>query len=113
MLFERARWPANVSPDVADAPCWGVWSLVTPGVMIENEMKFRPLMGRLSICRCETTVATAVLLASTTGDSAITVTDSSVPDTRSVMSKAMEVPRLTTIPSSRYGSNPDSSATRV
>ena len=49
MLFDRARWPANVSPDVADAPCCGVWSTVTPGVMIENEMKFRPLIGSDSI----------------------------------------------------------------
>jgi hypothetical protein len=49
MLFDRARWPANVSPEVADAPCCGVRSVFTAGVMTEKEMKFRPLIGRLLI----------------------------------------------------------------
>ena len=50
MLFERARWPPNDRPEVAEAPCCGVRSVVTPGVMTEKLMKLRPLMGRLSIC---------------------------------------------------------------
>ena len=31
MLFERARCPPNERPEVADAPCCGVLSVVTPG----------------------------------------------------------------------------------
>ena len=81
MLFERARWPAKVRPEVAEAPCCGVRSVVTPGVMTENEMKLRPLIGRLSICCCETTVATAVRCASSSGPGAETVMVSAVPET--------------------------------
>ena len=50
MLFERARCPPNDKPEVADAPCCGVRSVVTAGVMIEKLMKLRPLIGSSSIC---------------------------------------------------------------
>jgi hypothetical protein len=50
MLFERARWPPNERPDVADAPCCGVRSFVTPGVSTLKLRKLRPFVGRLSIC---------------------------------------------------------------
>ena len=60
MLFERARWPVKERPEVADAPCCGVLSRLTPGVMTEKLMKLRPLMGRFSICCWPTTDATAV-----------------------------------------------------
>ena len=36
MLFERARWPPNERPEVEVAPCCGVRSVVTPGVMTEK-----------------------------------------------------------------------------
>ena len=68
MLFERARWPANERPEVAEAPCCGVWSVVTPGVMTEKLMKLRPLMGRLSICCWPTTEDTAVCVGVDDGD---------------------------------------------
>ena len=85
MLFDRARWPAKVSPEVADAPCCGVRSVVTPGVMTEKEMKLRPLIGRLSICCCETTLATAVFCVSTIGAGAVTITCSCAPASVSVV----------------------------
>ena len=33
MLFDRPRWPVNDRPLVAVAPCCGVRSVVTPGVI--------------------------------------------------------------------------------
>ena len=81
MLFERARWPVNERPEVADAPCCGVRSVVTPGVMTEKLMKLRPLIGRLSICCRLSTDDTAVFVTSTTGESPVTVTCSAVPAT--------------------------------
>ena len=66
-------------PDVAEAPCWGVVSRVTPGVITEKLMKFRPLMGSPSIWDCPTTEATAVRWASTSSASPVTVTDSARP----------------------------------
>ena len=81
MLFERARWPPNDSPEVAEAPCCGVRSVVTPGVMTEKLMKFRPLIGRLSICCWPTTVDTEVCEGSTTAPSAVIVISSWPPAT--------------------------------
>jgi hypothetical protein len=60
MLFDRARCPPNDSPEVAEAPCCGVRSLVTPGVMIEKLRKLRRLMGSPSICDWLTTAETVV-----------------------------------------------------
>src|SRR5512139_2065257 len=50
MLFDRARCPAKVRPEVDAAPCWGVRSVLTPGVRVENDRKLRPFVGRASIC---------------------------------------------------------------
>ena len=92
MLFERARWPANVRPEVAEAPCCGVLSRVTPGVITEKEMKSRPLIGRLLICCCVTTVATAVCARSTSGGDATTVTCCSIDASCIVNSSSTCVP---------------------
>ena len=94
MLFERARWPENVNPEVADAPCCGVRSVLTPGVITAKEMKFLPSIGRLSICCCDTTLAIAVFCESTTGASAKTVMDSAVPAILSEKSASTSDPRL-------------------
>ncbi len=79
MLLERARWPAKERPEVAEAPCWGVRSVVTPGVMIEKLMKLRTLMGRFSICCWPTTEETEVSVTSMIGDSETMVSSSCVP----------------------------------
>ena len=98
MLFERARWPVNDRPEVADAPCCGVRSVVTPGVMTEKLMKLRPLIGRLSICCRLSTDDTAVFVTSTTGDSPVTVNCSAVPATDNRKSTVTDWPRSSTMP---------------
>ena len=49
MLLDRARCPVKDNPDVSVEPCCGVWSVETPGVMIEKLMKFRPLIGTVDL----------------------------------------------------------------
>ncbi len=110
MLFDRARWPANVRPEVADAPCCGVRSVVTPGVMIENEMKLRPLIGRLAICCWETTVATEVFCVSTSDACPSTVTCSVVPASFSVTSRSTRAPSVRIRPSRVSVAKPASSS---
>ncbi len=98
-LLDRARCPVKDSPDVAEAPCRGVRSGATPGVITEKLMKFRPLIGRLSICCCPTTDWTAVWLGSTTGPSAVTVVSSWPPATFIVKSISTSWPRRSARPS--------------
>ena len=112
MLFERARWPAKVRPEVADAPCCGVRSVVTPGVMTENEMKLRPLIGRLSICCCETTLRRRSAACRRAG-TAPTVTCSCAPAMASVKGRSTAEPRASTMPSRSCGVNPWSSTRTV
>ena len=109
MLLERARWPANERPEVADAPCCGVWSVVTPGVITEKLMKLRPLMGRLSICCWPTTEATAVFSTSTVALSATVISSTWLPTGR-VKPTSADWPSRSTRPSRFCGVKPDSSA---
>ena len=88
MLLDRPRCPAKVRPDVALAPCCGVRSLFTAGVMTENARKLRPLVGSVSISRWGTTVDTAVRRISIAPDSARTVTSSEGPAICSVKSSS-------------------------
>ena len=67
----------NDRPLVVSAPCCGVRSVVTPGVITEKLMKLRPLIGSDSICGAPTTDATAVCRVPAPDASAVTVTVSS------------------------------------
>ena len=99
MLLERARWPVKERPEVAEAPCCGVRSVVTPGVMIEKLMKLRPLIGRFSICCWPTTEETDVSVASTIGDSPTIVSSSWVPAIFRVNSSSTVCPSWRVTPS--------------
>ena len=107
MLLDRARCPVKDSPEVAEAPCWGVRSGATPGVITEKPMKLRPLIGRLSICCCPTTDWTAVWLGSTTGASAVTVVSSWPPATFIVKSTSTSWPRRRARPSLVWVAKPE------
>ena len=106
MLFDRARWPVKDRPDVAEAPCCGVRSVVTPGVMTEKLMKLRPLIGRFWTCSWPTTVESAVWPASTTRVSAPTMMPSSTAATFMVSSSRADSPSTSTRPSRRRVAKP-------
>ena len=78
--------------------------------MSENEMKLRPLIGRLSICCCETTVAIALRCVSTIGDGAVTVSCSAAPARLMVSSRSTAEPISSTSPSRTCGAKSVSSA---
>jgi len=90
----------------------GVVVDVGPGVMTLKLRKFRPLVGRLSICSCPTTVETEVSLTSTTGALPLTTIASAAP-ARSVKGRSASWP-MTSLTSLRVcGANPLSSAVMV
>ena len=95
---------------MAEAPCCGVRSVFTPGVMTANERKLRPSMGRLSICCRETTEATTVRCASSSGPGAETVMVSAVPETFRTNDRSTREPRASVTPGLSSPAKPESVA---
>ena len=110
-LFDRERWPANTSSAAAAVPWLGPRSTFTPGVRRAKDVRSLALLGRPSICCCDTTVAIAVLRVSTIDDSAATTVNCSVMDgTSNVIDTSTPDPTVSTTSSSSSAANPNNSA---